>query len=127
MSTYGFYAISTHFKRGRKGCDYGAWRHFRSGKMYQNDHIFIAREDLKRVRSCRNQSVLADSDHMCVKLSLRLNMRLARKATTQQDELRRLGHDALRPFHPKHGPVVEGKFVEAALWRGRGTGTPVSG
>ena len=43
-----------------------------NGVMHQNDHVPVARGDLKRTRTYKNQSVLATSDHLCVKLSLRL-------------------------------------------------------
>ena len=46
MAMFGFAAVSTFYKRASNGSDYGTWRHFRNGTMYQNDHVFVARSNL---------------------------------------------------------------------------------
>jgi hypothetical protein len=41
LANHQLYAASTHFRPRNKQQGYGTWRHPRSHKTYQNDHIFV--------------------------------------------------------------------------------------
>ena len=78
--TSSMYAASTHFRHSQRRTEgYGTWRHPRSLKLYQNDHVFIQRSMLNRIIHCRSQAPLCQSDHLSVKATIRVQIKLAKK------------------------------------------------
>ena len=73
-------AASTHFARTkpRHGC--GTWRHPRTKKHYQNDHICVQDGHFSRVIKCKCATPLCHTDHLSVKLTLRVQNKLGKRA-----------------------------------------------
>ena len=96
-------AVSTHFKNRRgRGEGRGTWRHPRSKKLYQNDHVFVVRGVLPRVNNCRRQEPLCRSDHLAVKATTRACVKLAQKAPPSDPEaIKARNHLVSRPFTPR--------------------------
>ena len=80
-------ALSSFFKKKH----YGTWQHPRSKLQHQLDHIFVSKSDLCRFTNCESCAFgqLVDSDHRCVRCSLRFLIHLQRKRDprTQQTRL----------------------------------------
>ena len=64
LSQNGLHAISTHFRPPVDGHGFGTWKHPRNHNLCQNDHVFVSRASLQVVKSYRNFSPLAASDHL---------------------------------------------------------------
>jgi hypothetical protein len=80
LSNYCMYATSTHFKHPTHRRDgNGTWRHPQSKKLYQNDHIFIQRNQINRVIDSRSQAPSCHSDRPSIKATLRIQLKLAKK------------------------------------------------
>ena len=111
------YAISTHFPTNKAG-GYATWRHPRSRKGYQNDHIFMMRKDVKRVRRCWSQAPLVNSDHCAVKLSMRIKVKLSKRRTCNEQELmQKLDYSLIRPHHPDSIPeFILILFLVLKIW-----------
>jgi hypothetical protein len=108
--------VSTHFKRrcrtfgsndGR-----GTWRHPRSQKRHQNDHIFVSKGLLPRVNNCRSQAPSCHSGHLAVKATFRVQVKLAQAPKpTLAEEIKARDHAALRPFQPSFDVAEFTNFI----------------
>jgi hypothetical protein len=71
-------AVGTWFLKKQGG--YGTWIHPRTKKLYQHDHFFMLREDMKRVTDCgRDTKMWLDSDHWAIKCVLRVKPKLEKR------------------------------------------------
>jgi hypothetical protein len=111
------HAVSTHYKRrcrtfgSSEGC--GTWRHPRSQKRCQNDHIFVSKGLLPRVNNCRSQAPMCHSDHLAVKATFRVQAKLAQKPKpTLTEEIKARDYMVLRPFCPSFDAAEFTKFLE---------------
>ena len=106
-------AISTHFRppSSRIKDGYGTWKHVRNHKSYQNDHVFVKRDLLPRVASCRNTSPSCHSDHLAVRAQFRVRVRLRERVKSFVEHMKETDYNMLRAHVPSHDPFYEAQFL----------------
>ena len=108
------FAATTLFPgpKPQNGC--GTWRHPRTKKVYQNDHVFVQNGRRHRVLQCKYSSPLCATDHLAVKLSVRVQVHLEKSpAATDAEKMAQLDHSVIRPFQPNFDPSTSIKWLQA--------------
>ena len=73
-------ACSTYFRKK----NYATWRHPRSKLPHQIDHLLVLKTDFRRVVDVFASKPLLDSDHLSVRLKLRIAARFIKKSPTKR-------------------------------------------
>ena len=92
LATHGLFAVSTRFKKTH----YSTWMHPSSRKLHQIDHFIMDASEVKRVTDCGTTGVLVDSDHLAIKCTLRIAVRLKKSEPSPRQKLGRRDFGSLR-------------------------------
>ena len=108
------FAATTLFPGPKPQNGHGTWRHPRTKKACQNDHVFVQNGRRHRVLQCKHSSPLCATDHLAVKLSVRVQDHLEKSpAATDAEKMVQLDHSVIRPFQPDFDPSTSMKWLQA--------------
>ena len=111
---YAASAHCAHHQQVPRVEDFVTWRHLANGEPYQIDHVFTLKSEMQRFLNCKNQFQLCHTDHLAVKITIRVQVKLEKRPTpTDAEEMAKLDHSAIRPHTPRFDPSIARAWITA--------------